>query len=86
MNDRLKAWIEFTDGKCDEGTQLLIDDIKSLENQNADLFEVIRHCVEDVIYISPAEYRNTECLSLVNDILEQALAKFSSDESKDSEK
>ena len=31
MNNRLKAWVGFNDGKCDEDTQLLIDDIKDLE-------------------------------------------------------
>jgi hypothetical protein len=32
MNNRLKAWIGFNDGKCDDDTQLLIDDIKGLES------------------------------------------------------
>jgi len=36
MNNRLKAWVGFNDGNCDEDTQLLIDDIKELEKKLAE--------------------------------------------------
>lgn len=42
MNDRLKAWIGFNDGNCDYDTQMLIDDIKELEEKLAEAVELIR--------------------------------------------
>ena len=42
MNDRLKAWIGFNDGNCDDDTQLLIDDIKELEKKLAEAVDIIR--------------------------------------------
>lgn len=52
MSKRLKAWLGFTDGKCNEGTQLLIDDIKCLvkklqatEEENKILKEAIEYAI-----------------------------------------
>jgi len=41
MNNRLKAWIGFNDGNCDEDTQMLIDDIKELEKKLAEAMELL---------------------------------------------
>lgn len=42
MNNRLKAWVGFNDGNCDEDTQLLINDIKGLEKKLAEAVELIK--------------------------------------------
>lgn len=48
---------------------------KAAEEENKILREAVEHCVDDVIDAGPDSYRNTVCLSLVSDILEQALEK-----------
>jgi hypothetical protein len=46
VRNRLKAWIGFNDGKCDEDTQLLIEDIKDLEKKLAEAVELIKTAKE----------------------------------------
>ena len=50
MNNRLNAWIGFNDGNCDEDTQLLIDDIKELENKLAEAVKHLKiHCGDALV-------------------------------------
>ena len=42
MNNRLRAWICLNDGRRDEDTQLLIDDIKDLEARLEKAMEALR--------------------------------------------
>jgi hypothetical protein len=42
MNNRLKAWIGFKDGNCDDDTQMLIDDIKELEKKLTEAVDLIK--------------------------------------------
>jgi uncharacterized coiled-coil protein SlyX len=49
MNNRLKAWIGFNDGKCDDDTQMLIDDIKELESRSEKQEELITELVAVVV-------------------------------------
>lgn len=49
MNNRLKAWIGFNDGNCDEDTQMLIDDIGKLESKSEKQEELITELIAVVV-------------------------------------
>ena len=58
MNDRLKAWIGFNDGNCDYDTQMLIDDIKELEEKLAEAVGLIRDFNNGVLQIPELSFEN----------------------------
>jgi len=58
MNDRLKAWIGFNDGNCDYDTQMLIDDIKELEEKLAEAVGLIRDFNNEVLQIPELSFEN----------------------------
>jgi len=75
MNNRLKAWIDFSDGNCDEDTQMLIYDIKELESRSEKLEELTAELVSVVVrYNTNFLYYKSELSGSWHEIYNQSKA------------